>query len=125
MSPLSTLWGYALPRIVIEQMGRGKNNEERTQGRVFKALDIIDKAVTKSRNPIELVVKIAERVSQLNADPKAVLSHLLAAGILHEENCKTMLKAIITEMEKSAPTLNSVYKSLTLEKKQELGIVLI
>jgi hypothetical protein len=87
MSPLSTPWGYALSRVIIEEMGRGENNKDRTEKRMLTALNLIDKAVKSSKNPIELLVKLSEQVSTLDADPKAVLSHVLANGVLVEEGC--------------------------------------
>jgi hypothetical protein len=123
MSPLSTPWGYALPRVVIEQMGRGEGNKDRTQTRVLSSLDIIEKAVKNSTNPIELVVKISETVSNTDADPKAVLSHLLCAGVLQEENCITMFKDIVSEMKKSAPMLTKTYEGMSSEDRKKLGVV--
>lgn len=123
MSPMSTPVGYALPRVVIEQMGRGEKNSERTPERMQKALEIVEEAIKVSKTPIELVIKLSEDVSKLDADPKSVLYHLLSAGILHEENCVTMFKDIIAEMRKSAPVLTEAYDAMSSKEKQELDIV--
>ncbi|MCX6726648.1 MAG: hypothetical protein NTY75_02405, partial [Candidatus Shapirobacteria bacterium] len=45
MSPLSTPWGYALPRVLIEQFGRGENNKDRTAERITKGLQILEDEV--------------------------------------------------------------------------------
>ena len=124
MSPLSTPWGYALPRVVIEEIGRGENNKDRTQKRILKALNIIDKVVKSSKTPIELLVKMAEQVSKLDANPKAVLSHVLANGILIEEGCKTMFDDIKRRIDKSAPTLREAYDSMSEGERKSEGIII-
>ncbi len=123
MSPLSTPWGYALPRVVIEEMGRGENNKDRTQKRILRALNVVDKAVKSSKTPVELLVRMAEQVSKLDADPKAVLSHVLANGILVEEGCKTMFDEIKAKIDKSAPTLRKTYDSTIPEERKAEGII--
>lgn len=120
MSPLSTPMGYALPRVVIEQMGRGaERNQERTQ----KALNLIEDAVKTSVSPIELTIKLSEGVSKMDADSRKVLYHLFSAGILREENCASLFKAMIAEMRQSAPTLTKVYDAMSSQEKQELGVI--
>lgn len=120
MSPLSTPWGYALPRVVIEEMGRGT---DRNQKRILKSLSLIDKAVKTSKTPNELLVKLAEQVSKQDANPKAVLSHVLSNGILVEEGCRTMFRDIKQEIDKSAPTLRQTYNSMSAEGRNSEGII--
>lgn len=123
MSPLSTPWGYALPRIIVEQMGRGENNKDRNQLRIIRALSVIESGVKKSRNPIELMVRMGEMVTHLDADPKAVLSHILAQGILEEEGTKQIFNEIKRRIDQWAPNLKKTYDSMTPEKRTELGII--
>jgi hypothetical protein len=123
MSPLSTPWGYAMPRAIIEEVGRGKNNEERTQERILKALDVIEKTVKMSKSPVELLVNMAEEVSKLDADPKAVLSHVLSADMLQEEVCKTIFVEIKREIDESAPTLRKTYDSMSKAERETEGMI--
>ena len=123
MSPLSTPWGYALPRVVIEEMGRGENNKDRTQKRILKALNLVDKAVKVSKSPEELLVKLSELVSKADANPKAVLSHVIANGILVEEGTKTMFEEIKHRIGKSAPILRGAYNSMSAEERKAEGII--
>ena len=123
MSPLSTPIGYALPRVIIEQMGRGENNKHRTDKRMLKALNIIDKMVKKAKNPTELVIMLADAFVREDADPKDVLYHLLPANILREENCPSLFHNLIETMEKLSPKLRNLYKSISSQDRQELGIV--
>jgi len=123
MSPLSTPWGYAIPRVIIEEMGRGKNNSDRTPERILRALNLVDKAVKSSETPIELLVNLSESVSKLDADPKAVLSHTLVSGILQEEGCKAMFNEIKQQIDKSAPTIRKVYNAMLSEERTKEGII--
>lgn len=123
ISPLSTPWGYAIPRVIIEEMGRGKNNSDRTPERILRALNLVDKAVKSSETPIELLINLSESVSKLDADPKAVLSHTLASGILLEEGCKTMFNEVKQLIDKSAPTLRKVYGAMSPEERTKEGII--
>jgi hypothetical protein len=125
MSPLSTPWGYGIPRVVIEQMGRGPNNSQRTADRIQKALEIIDEVVPQCQTPIELAVKLSEAVVQKDAkaEPRMVIYHLLSAGILHEENCPSIFQQMINEMTRSAPTLLGYYESMTTKERNLLGVV--
>lgn len=123
MSPMTTPIGYALPRVVIEQMGRGENKEERTQDRVLKALDVIDACVKSSKTPIELAINLSETVANMDANPTTVLYHLLSDGILKEENCLSMFEEMVKELRKSAFTLSKIYDSMSSKEKQDLGIV--
>lgn len=123
MSPLTTPWGYALPRIIIEEMGRGENNKDRTQKRLLKSLRVIEKTVKTSKTPIELLVKMAEEVSKLDANPKAVLSHVLSADILQEEGCKTIFYEIKHKIDESAPILRKTYDSMSSDELTAEGII--
>lgn len=123
MSPLSTPWGYAIPRVIIEEMGRGKGNSERTPKRILKAFSLIDKDVKSSKTPIELLINLSESVSRLDADPKVVLSHSLAEGLLKEEGCITIFNEIKQEINKHAPILRKIYNEMPSEEKSKEGII--
>jgi hypothetical protein len=123
MSPLSTPWGYAIPRVIIEEMGRGKNNSDRTQERLLRALNVIDVNVKSSETPIELLIKLSEHVLVFDADPKAVLSHVLASGIRKEEGCWAMFNEIKKQIDENAPTLKKVYDAMSPEERTKEGII--
>jgi len=120
MSPLSTLWGYALPRVFIEQAGRGN---ERSAERYFQAIDLLVEAVERSSTPIELLTNLSEAVVQNDADPTAVLNHVLEPGILVEENCRTMYKEVIASLRENAPTVWQHYQNLTPKQREDAGIL--
>lgn len=120
MAPLSTPWGYGLPRVLIEQMGRG---QDRTAERVQAALEMVDEVILQATTPIELAVGIGEEAASLDAKPQQVLYHLLSLEFYREENCGSLFRAMIAEMRRSAPVLTKYYDGLPSEQKTELGIV--
>jgi len=124
----STVYGYALPRILIVQFGENRGEDSlRTQERILKGLEVLDEVVTSSTDPLAFTVNLAEKVSHEDADPRRVIYHLLSLGILEEEGCKTMFKRTLSLVEYSAPKLWSIYKNLLKEKGEaglhEMGIV--
>lgn len=120
MSPLSTPWGYALPRIFIEQSGRGK---ERNWERYDKALDILDEAIYLSDTPIELLANLGKLAVDGDAKVDAVVNHIFEAGILDEENCRTMYNQIAEMIQQKAPKLWTYYSSLSIEKRRSEGLI--
>lgn len=123
MSPMSTPWGYAIPRVLIEEIGRGKDNCDRTQERILGALDVIDRSVLSSTTTTELLAKLAESVSNMHANPKAVLSHTLSVGILKEEGCKTIFKEIKEKINIYSPTLSKTYNSMSPSVRSKNDII--
>lgn len=119
MSPLSTPWGYAIPRVLIEKIGRNKPNPNKIQS----ALKTIDQTIINSQTPVEFVVKLSENLAQSHTSAKAILSHLLCSEILKEENCRQIYRQIIQEMRKSAPKLIHTYDWLLPATKVKLGII--
>lgn len=120
MSPLSTPWGFALPRVFIEQAGR---NQHRNWDRYEKAITLLDEAISQSTAPIELLANLSELVVKADADPMSVLSHVFEPGILEEENCRTMYNQIAEAVEQKAPTLWAQYTSLSQEEREKAGII--
>lgn len=110
MSPLSTPWGYALSRVLIEQFGR---DEACTGDRITSGLSMLVAVIPNSKTPIELLSTLANIVTTKGqADPETVLSHILSPGILKEENCRTMYKEIATSLRQNAPLLWKTYVDL-------------
>jgi len=110
MSPMSTPWGYALSRVLIEQFGRGKNRQERTPQRTDTGLQLLDQALEDSPDPVNFLVRLSEAVVQADADPLAVLGHVLSVEVFQEANCVTLYTAIRERIKQSAPTLWTAYQ---------------
>jgi hypothetical protein len=120
MSPLSTLWGYALPRVFIEMAGREDN---RTPERYFQAIDILEETVKTSSSQVELLAKLSEAAYVSGINPKAILGHTLEPGILKEENCRTMYREVISSLKENAPNLWRYYESLSSDERDKAGIL--
>jgi len=120
MSPLSTLWGYALPRVFIEIAGRG---DGRTAERYFQAMDTVEKVAKVSKDPIELLARLSEAAYESGVDPKEILGHTLEPGILKEENCRTMYREVIAALREKAPRLWAYYESLSSGERGKAGIL--
>lgn len=120
MSPLSTLWGYALPRVFIEMAGRGDN---RTAERYFQAMDTLEETVKTSSSPVELLAKLSEAAYTSGIAPKAILGHTLEPGILKEENCRTMYLEVIFSLKENAPNLWRYYEGLSVGEREKAGML--
>ena len=120
MSPLSTLVGYALPRVFIEQAGREK---ERTWERYNLAIDLLNRAIEKSETPTELLANLAELTTQANGNATAILGHVLEPGILLEENNRSEYNQVAATLEKHAPKLWSHFTNKSEAEREQDGII--
>ncbi len=120
MSPLSTPWGYALPRVFIEIAGRG---QERSPDKYLKALDMLNEAVQKSNTPVELLANLSETAIKSGVTAEKILGHIFAPGILEEENCITMFNQIADSTRQYAPTLWEYYSKLPIAQRKKLGLI--
>ncbi len=126
MGPMNTLWGYAIPRVLIEQF-RGKGDApdddmKSAQDRLARGLEILEEVVKGSVTPVDLMVNLSDRVCRADADPKAVLHHIMSQGKFEEENSRAMWELAAMVIKDQAPKLWAVYTSLTAEEKQTLDI---
>lgn len=118
ISPMSTIWGYALSRVLIEQFGRG---DQRTQERVFKGLNIVDKVIKKSKTPAELLARLANEVVKADVKAEAVLGHVFAVE-MEAEGKLFLLKEMVKEIKTHAPNLWKKYLSLGSNYKKN-GVI--
>ena len=116
LSGAATPWGYSIPRILIEQFGRG---EERTRDRYVRGLDVLEEALKVSSSVEELVARLAEVSCQANAKPEAVLSHVFAAELSGYGSYFEKLKVAFGER---APQLAQTLAALPEDEKRCQGI---
>jgi len=121
MSPASTPWGYGAPRALIEQFGREKPWKIGDE-RVMKGIKILNEAIKQSYDPSEFLAILADKITQADADPTAVLSHILAIE-LKNEGSFTLIKLVAEQIEKKSPELWQHYLSLTPEDTEAAGII--
>lgn len=123
MNLASTPMGYAIPRLFILQRGNDfdQTNQENNLNRFYKGLLLVDKLVKKYHDPVLFTVKLADGVSQLDANPKKVLYHLLSFDLLKEEGCKTLYRQIFDTIQKKSPILKETYEEM-LKQEGEVGL---
>jgi hypothetical protein len=113
--------GYAASRVLIEQFGRQEPWQIGDE-RVKKGFYLLESALKVSRDPIEFLVVLAQFVTLADAEPKAVLGHLLAIE-LKGEGIYTQIKQIGRKMRSSAPELWECYCELTPQERAEAGML--
>jgi len=125
MRPLSTPMGYFIPRVVIEEFGRGPDNEDRTAERIQRALEAVDRVISQNENagPKFFGIGLAEEMAEMDANPRMVIEHTLARSILQEEGCRRTFRILLALMEHLAPTLWQEYSAMTAEQRKEAGII--
>lgn len=125
--PGSSITGYAASRILIEQFGR-ENKEEKRENwkigdeRVKRGFAILQTALKTTSKPINFLIRLAKLVSEADADPTAVLGHLLAVE-LKNEGSYTQIREIITVLPSLAPELWQHYLSLSEKEKESARIL--
>lgn len=107
MSRLSTLFGFALARVGIEQFGW--EVAPRTWERYERGLDAIDRAIDISNTPHELVANLAKLVTEMDAEPDRVLGHSFELGIREEEHNFTEFDVMTKTFAENAPVLYARY----------------
>lgn len=114
MRPLGTLYGYALPRIMIEEMrGREDSAQDKVsiQDRMAGGIEAFEDVSDDSNDLYELTAKFGEAIAQLDGDPQAILGHILPPGWLEEHGATWMFNDMREAVKKHAPTLWQEYIS--------------
>lgn len=114
--------GYAASRILIEQFGREEGPWKIGSQRVKRGYELLEEALRESVEPTEFIVRLADLVTDHDADTNAVLGHLLAVE-LTEESLYSQIHEIGDQMRRNAPGLWEYYLSLTPEQREEVGIL--
>ncbi|MBI2029638.1 hypothetical protein HYT02_04435 [Candidatus Gottesmanbacteria bacterium] len=118
--PMTTPWGYAGARVLIEQFGRG---QEKTSQRIEKGLAILDYTLMfSSPEPAEFLALLAEGVIKEDASKTAVLGHVLAREI-EKEGGGYLLKRVVDNLQEFAPTIWDHYLQLSHDDRIRLGII--
>ena len=113
MEPLGTLAGYALPRVMIEELKYASQdpNRDDVQARLVKALEAFEVSARNTSSPSELVAKFSEAVTAMDAYSERVLSHVLAPGWVNEHGATWMYQDMKDALKKHAPNLWRQYES--------------
>lgn len=118
-TPMTTPWGYASARVLIEQFGR----QEKPWNRVGKGLTILNYTLmSSSSDPAEFLALLAEGVIKEDASKTAVLGHVLAREI-EEEGGGYLLKRVVQNLQEYSPILWEYYNQLSIEERVKNGII--
>ncbi len=122
LAPMARIYGYAIPRVLIEAMGRDK---QRSPDRALNAIRALDEVIKVSETPAELLALLSEKAIAFGADAKKILGHVLPAGVLQEENCFYDYGETAQELEANAPNVWAVYLSMSRYERSAAGIATI
>lgn len=122
MAPMATLPGYALPRLLVKQLGNGTVAD--TQARLSRGLEALDSAVSKAGTPAELLALFANGLyAQKDISAEVILGSAFSKGWFDEHNASTMLSEIKVAFADKAPELWAVYTTLPVAAKSRLKLV--
>lgn len=124
MPPLSTLAGYGISRLFIEQIGIGKwLGSEETQARFLRGHAALDQAIDTAATPNELLALAAENIAkQGDVEPAKVLSLVMSQGWLDEHTGYIELSRLRRTMKELAPELSKIYRHLSADEKAALKL---
>lgn len=108
MSPLSTAWGYAIPRMIL--VARQGEDGKGSRTKVSQIEGILEQIIPTAVDPIDLTLKLGERLLEAGADEGKLIYHLMSAGVLKEEGCKTMYREFLDRMRTGLPKLYEAYQ---------------
>lgn len=120
ISAPNTVWGWALPRMLIEQFGK---REERTQRRMIKGLRILESAVKRATTPLNLMAILSESIVKANpAITDSILKQTFSKGYLGEENTFGIYQDLFRQIKVHSPILYERFNELSSEEKAQKGI---
>lgn len=120
ISAPNTVWGWALPRILIEQFGK---RGERTQARMIKGLQMLESAVKKATTPLDLMAILSESIVKANPPiTDSILKQTFSKGYLGEENTAEIYKDLLRQIKSHSPILYKRFNELSSEEKAQKGV---
>ncbi len=111
---------YAAARVLIEQFGRTPGWQIGSE-RVRKGFKILEDSLILSVSPQEFLGRLAEGVTNADADEDAVLSHMFAIESEEEGNI-FLLKKLVAAVQTYSPKLWRRYSGMSQEQKLEIGV---
>lgn len=124
ISPMGRLSGYALPRIFIEQLGTHKGaNRQEIRARMMRGLDVLEDAINRASNPIDLLALVGEGLIKADCSPKDVLKHSLSQGWMAEHNSPSAIQNYKEVLQDKSPELWQAYTLMTQQEKDALKLV--
>lgn len=121
MSPIGTLAGYALPRVLLEEIDYNNPDVDQTevQWRIVEALDVFETFALDADDVYELTAQFAQYAVEHHADVDRVINHVLSDGWLGEHGAIWMHAHMFEAIEENAPTISARYHELYLQDTGE------
>lgn len=123
MPASTTLVGYAMPRLVIDQLGGDEVPQDMRIARLNRGLQVLDEAVQFTKSPEELLIKFADDL-RYTGDLKTldVLKRILPLAWYEQNQAKSMLVRLKNVLIEKAPNLWDEYAALSEDDKAQNGI---
>lgn len=110
---LSTLVGYALPRVLIETFGWG-TDELRNWEDYEAGLKILDTVIKSSATPAELLARVSNLAFKRGISEEKILSHVLSPGIEEEQNNHKEYADVKDALRVHAPKIWKYYETISV-----------
>jgi hypothetical protein len=117
--PTEALYGYSLPRMIVDQLQCANGDQIEVQRRLISVLGAVEDAAQVSRTPMELMARTAEGFAEHGADKAGLLKQMLGQGWLELHNATSMLSDAKEALRKHAPQVWAYYESLPEAEKAE------
>jgi hypothetical protein len=124
IAPMSTIYGWALTRILLEQFGLDKKiPKSAKQERMWRGIATMHDAIKVARDPYELLARMAEGIACADVDPKDVLKNILRIDWYREHNARNQVTALTRTLADVAPTVWKAYLAMPSTVKAQRGII--
>lgn len=115
----SMSYGYSIPRVMLEVMGRdAKGRLDINHDILPNLVDGIEQAIRESQTPYTLLAKLADFAFSRGVTTDKLLSHIFAQGMIKEQNCVSQYKEIEAALEQFAPAIWARYVQMSDEAKR-------
>ena len=114
MPPMATPECYAMSRMILvaARDEDGKGNGEK----VKMIRKILNEEISAAKDTIGLALRIGQRLIEMGASSEKIIYHLMSAGVLEEEGCKTRYGEILSRMKVEAPSMHEKYELMCQNK---------
>lgn len=119
LSPLSTIFGYAISRIIIEIMNFNKK-EGFSQENVWKLLPTY---IDRTDDPEKLLALLSNYAISIGVSPTIVFHHIFAQGIMDEECTSNDFRALRDALNGVDPNVMKIYGDLNSDVRARNGIL--
>jgi hypothetical protein len=115
----SMAYGYSIPRVIIEIMGRDATGRlEIDYEKLPTLVDGIEQAIRESHQPFELLAKLSALALNLGVHAKKLLSHMFSQVIIDEQSCISQYVQLEVALQQCAPAVWETYDQMSDEEKR-------